>query len=134
MSTFLQDVELIIKAQGERGLIYLENYYGIELELYREDAGDKYSDAYGQSSGNTVSKITEFKGLLYGDDFIQMSDHFAGNFEEGFLFARNVDIKTSDVIKIKSDDLVRKYKVEAEKSIGLTKTVFTQWEIINLGG
>lgn len=133
MSTFLQDVESIIKNQGEAGLIHLEHYSGVELELYREDNSDAYANAYGQSAGGTTSKIKEFIGVLQGDDFIQKSDHFSGNFEEGFLYCREVEIRVSDVIKIKSDDLVRKYKVESKKSIGLTKTVFIMYELTNLG-
>ena len=133
MTTFIQDVESIVKKQGENGLIYLEQYYGLELELLREDnRGDSYSDAYGNSSGSTVSKVQDFKGVLQGNDFIQRSDHFTGNFEEGFLYVRGVDIRPSDIIQIKSD-IVRKYKVEEKKEIGLTKSVFTVWGLINLG-
>lgn len=134
MSTFLQDVESIIKNQGESGLIHLEHYSGIELELFREDnTGDAYADAYGKSAGGTVSKILDFKGVLQGDDFIQKSNHFSGNFEEGFLFVRDVDVQVSDVIKIKNNDVTRKFKVDSKESIGLTRSVFTMWKLVNLG-
>lgn len=135
MSSFIQDVEGIIKKQGERGLIYLETYYGLELELHREDVtGDKYSSAYGSSSGGTVVKIGEFKGVLQGDDFIQKSDHFAGNFEEGFLYTRFGDVKATDVIKVKNTEgITRKFKVDAVESIGFTTKVFTMYKLTNLG-
>ena len=135
MSTFLNDVEGIIKKQGEKGLIYLENYYGLELQLFREDnKGDTYADAYGSSSGGTVSKIKDFIGVLQGDDFIQKSDHFAGNFEEGFLYTREVDVRATDVIKItNSEGVTRKFKVDEVVSIGFTTRIFTQWKLINLG-
>jgi len=136
MSSFVHDVESIAKKQSENGLIYLEKYYGIELELFREDVlGGKYSDAYGSSAGSTVHKISEFKGVLQGDDFIQKSDHFAGNFEEGFLYTRCVDVKVTDVIKVKnSEGIVRKYKVEAIESLGFTTKIFTMYKLTNLGG
>ena len=135
MSTFLQDVESIIKRQGEAGLIYLEHYQGLELELYREDnKGDDYANAYGSSAGGTVGKVKEFKGVLQGNDFIQKSDHFSGNFEEGFLYCREVDLRATDVIKIKNTEgVTRKYKIDSEESIGFTTKIFKQWKLTNLG-
>lgn len=133
--SFIHNVENIVKKQGDNGLIYLEKYYGLRLELYREDTlGDRYSDAYGSSSGSTASKIGEFKGVLQGDDFIQKSDHFSGNFEEGFLYTRNKNILANDIIKIKNTEGVsRKYKVESIESIGYTTKVFNMYKLSNLG-
>lgn len=135
MSSFIQDVESIIKRQGEAGLLYLEKYYGLELELMREDnTGDRYADAYGSSAGGTTSKIKEFVGVLQGDDFIQKSDHFSGNFEEGFLYTKDVDIKATDVIQIKnSEGIVRKFKVDEKVSLGMTTKLFTMYRLTNLG-
>ncbi|NRA76866.1 MAG: hypothetical protein HRU18_01550 [Pseudoalteromonas sp.] len=135
MNSFIQDVEQILKAQGERGLIYLENYYGLMLEIHREDnLNDAYSDAYGSEAGGTTSKYKDFKGILVGDDFIQKSDHFTGNFQEGFLYTKDVEVKATDVIKIKNaDGRVRKFKVDAEESIGFTTKIFKMWKLTNLG-
>lgn len=135
MTVFMQDVENIIKSQGEKGLVTLMHYGGLPLGLYRSsNRGDEYSDAYGGSSGSSVEHVSDFIGVLVGDDFIQKSDHYAGNFEEGFLYTRDVNILPDDVVQIKvANNRIRKFKVESCETIGITTDVFTMWKLSNLG-
>lgn len=131
---FLNNVEKVIKEQGEAGLDHLLYYYGIELEVFRDIKEDEYSRVHRHRSGVATEKFKDIVGMLQGDDYFEADDASSGNFEAGFLYSRDADILVGDTLKIKSEDKKsRRYKIESKISIGLTTEVFTKWKIINLG-
>lgn len=131
---FFANMEQIIKDQGEIALEQLLFYVGVDLIIYRQD-NDKYSDAFGKFSGNKSDLYKKFVGALVSDDFFPASGAAAGNFEEGFLYTKETDIKVTDVIEVDSSDgKVRRYKVDSYESIGTQDSVFGRWKITNLVG
>ena len=131
---FFANMEQVIRDQSDLGLEQILFYAGIDLNLYRQD-NDKYADAFGKFSGNKTDLIRRFVGALVGDDFFPADGAAAGNFEQGFLFTKDLDIRVSDVIEVDSaDGKVRRYKVDSFESIGTQDTVFRKWKITNLVG
>jgi hypothetical protein len=131
---FFANMEKIIKDQSDIALEQLLFYTGVDLLLYRQD-NDKYSDAFGKFSGNKSDLVKRFVGALVSDDFFPADGAAAGNFEEGFLYTKETDIKVTDVIEVDSSDgKVRRYKVDSYESIGTQDSVFSRWKITNLVG
>lgn len=132
--TFYSEMERIIKEQGEKGLDLLEHYAGIELELYRDSTDDVYSRVHGHVSGSEGELIKEFIGVLQSDDFAPSNDAYSGNFEVGFLYTKDKDVKIGDVIKIKSvDKKNRRFKIVEIDTVGLTLEIFKSFKLSNLG-
>jgi hypothetical protein len=130
---FFKEMERIVKEINTESLRVLEHYYGLELELFHEDKNG-YSDVYGVHAGNNQTKIRNFIGILVSDDFYSADGQYSGNFEEGFLYTTDKDVKPTDVIKVKvSDTKIRRYKVIRKESIGMQDEVFVRYKLSNLG-
>lgn len=132
---FYKNMESAIKQNGERGLIQLEHYYGVELSIYREiqSSTNVYGRVHGKNSGKEGEFVENFIGVVIGDDFFP-SSNLSGSFVAGFLYTRHGNIKTGDTIKINSDDgKIRRYKIESKDNIGLTTEIFTRWKISSIG-
>lgn len=127
---FYNEMEKIIKNNGDDGLSHLLHYYGMKLDLERQIKNDVYSRVHGSDAGQPTKKIKSFVGVLQGDDFFESSNSLHPSFQAGFLYTRENEILVGDVILIVSNDnLNRKYKIVAREAIGLTTTVFTKWKL-----
>jgi hypothetical protein len=123
-------MEEIIKKQGERGLEQLLFYYGLDLDLLRQQKNDVYSKVHKENAGGPVSKVKGFKGILQNDDFFQSNNNYAGGFEAGFLYTKDPDVMVGDIIAIQSSDVkLRRYKIVKRLAVGQTLEIFTKWEI-----
>jgi hypothetical protein len=132
---FYNDMEKVIRNNGERGLEQLEHYYGVLLEVFRANPqNDVYARVHGKNRGRQGNMIAKVIGILVGDDFFPSDDEFSGGFELGFLYTRSGKIKVGDVLRIAPEDgKERKYKVESKEDIGLTDSVFEKYKLSNIG-
>jgi len=132
--SFYSEMEKIIDKHGEDGLIHLEHYYGIDLELYRQVKNSAYSTVHGRDAGQPASHLKNFIGILQSDDFFPANSTQAPAFEAGFLHTRELEILVGDVIKIVSnDDRNRRYRIIEIDSIGLTQQVYKRYKLSALG-
>lgn len=131
---FFNDMEKVIKSQGEAGLCHLLHYYGMELELFRQSKANVHSRVHGRNAGQPEKIVKTFVGVLQGDDFFESNTTLSPSFEAGFLYTDESEIFIGDVILIVSDDTRhRKYKITAMETIGLTTTVFKKWKLASMG-
>jgi hypothetical protein len=134
MGSFYYDMEKIISEHGERGMVSLEHYYALNMELLRQDKKDAYSDIHGRNAGGPTKKICNMEGILVNDDFIPSDTMYSGNFEIGFLYTRDGErILAGDTIKVKTvDGKIRRYRIREQKNIGFTTEIYTKWEISSI--
>lgn len=131
---FYNEMEKIIEKQGLDGLIQLEFYYGMELELSRQTKTGPYSSVHGSDAGQPGKPVKTFIGILQGDDFFESNTTQTPAFVAGFLYTREDDILVGDTVKIVSKkERSRRYKVTAIDSIGLTREVFKRYKLSAMG-
>lgn len=129
---FFKNMESILKDLSSRNLKILEHYYAIDLNLFRA-IKDTHVDVYGSHSGNKVTQIGNFRGVLISDDFFPSGPAYAGNFEEGFLYTSFSGVLTADIIAIASNDAkIRRFVVGEKETIGTQDSVFSRFKITNL--
>lgn len=135
MTSFYKNMEQSIRDNGDRGLELVEHYYGLDIELYRVlPKGDVFGQVHGSNDGKDGSFYKNMIGVITSDGFFAASADFSGNFDEGFLYTREMDLKPGDVLRIDSEDgKIRRYRIESKDNIGLTLEIFTAWKISNLG-
>lgn len=133
MAGFFKNAEDIVKRISHSGLDVVLHYYGIDIELHRQTK-DVYTDVYGKHAGSKEQFVKLFTGIVVSDDFFVASDAHAGNFESGFLYTQELEIRVGDIISIKSDDKrSRRHKVTLKESIGTQANVFQRYVLSSLG-
>lgn len=131
---FFANAEKAIKENGERGLIALEFYAGINTSIYRQIKTGPHSRVHGPNHGREGSFLKEIVCIFESDDFFDSDAQYSGGFELGFAYSRSQDIVVGDTLKIESEDgKTRRYKVESLETIGLTTEIWKKWKISNLG-
>ena len=104
----------------------------MDIKLFRPDE-DVYSDVYGSYAGNKADYVRVFTGALVGDDFFAQDNAYAGNFQEGYLYTQDKDIRVGDILEVDSaDNKVRRYKVDLPEGLGTQTTVSGRFKITNL--
>ena len=132
--SMIADMEEILEEQGKVGLNHLMHYYALDLEIHRaRKKADVYSKVHGTNSGSATEPYKEFQGILQGDDLVQHSQHYLGNFETGYLYSLEAEIKTGDtIVVVRKDKRKVRFKVEKYEAIGLTQEVFGRWVLSSL--
>lgn len=133
--SFYSDVEQIIKNQGEAGIIQLEYYNGVDLELSRQSKDSAYSGVHGRDAGQPTTVIKEIIGMLQGDDFFEANTTQRPGFIAGFLYTRDRDVVVGDVIQVimNNGGRGRQYKVGIYESIGLTVEILKRYKLSAMG-
>ena len=131
---FYNQMEKIIAEQGLSGLIQLEHYYGMKLELSRQIKSGSFDDVHGSNAGQPVEKVKDIIGVLQGDDFFEANTTQSPAFVAGFLYTRDSDVLVGDIIHIASNpERSRRYKIVAIESVGLTIEVFRRYKLSAMG-
>lgn len=126
-------MERIIRTNAGKYLEVLEHYNAIEVLLYREKK-NSHSDVYGKYSGSKSNYHKKFEAILVSDDFFASSSTYAGDFEEGFMFTSESDVRPSDTIVIQSaDGKQRRHRVDSVESLGTQDSVFYRYKLTNIG-
>lgn len=130
--SFYSNVENILEKTLVDKIAYLEQYYGISIDIYKTDR-DVYTNVYGKNAGTSIEYIDTIKGVIVSDDFFTTGIVSSGSFDEGFLYTSYKDNIVGMTIKInRQDGKIRNYKVESKESIGMTTNVFNRYKINSL--
>lgn len=133
MNYFMKDIEKNIAGNSERALLIAMHYYKLPMELSRPQKGDVYASVHGKNAGGSFQVVKEvFWGITQSDDFSSSDGYNSGNFEEGFLFTTEKEIKVGDRIKIDLGGGIRYFKVETMEDIGFTTDMFVKWKLSNM--
>ncbi len=136
MTKFLNNIEqTIANLQGNIAIKQLEDRYGRELRLYRQETKDVYSKVYGKHSGAISDNFVTITGIITGDDFFPSDANYSGAFQEGWLYTSSPEeVKIGDTIEFDAQDgKSRRYEVTFKENLGQTKEVFTKYRLSSRG-
>lgn len=136
MTKFLSNIEQnIARTYGDIAIKRLEELYGRELRLYRQNKADVYSRVYGKHSGAISDDFVTIIGIVTGDDFFPSDSAYSGSFEEGWLYTSTPDkVLIGDTLEFLAlDGKARRYEVTSKENIGQTKEVFTKYRLSSRG-
>lgn len=129
----LNNIEDILRTYHKSYLKVIEKIYGIEVRLVKQRK-DVHSDVYGIDSGDTDGEPVCIMGVITGDDFFPSGGFSSGSFTSGFLYSSAGEVEVGDTVEVfVSDDLTRRFKIEACEAIGTTQDVFRRFKLASLG-
>ncbi len=150
MTTTIHTQEILIQELQAKKLSFLINNYSLSLELRRitpKTSGVSPSslsgeyDHYGVDYGDVDDKddslelVDTIAGIITGDNFTPtdpFSNAIFGGSSEIALYTKSTIVLSGDIIKVVRTKS-RRYKVDVEESLGITKEVFKRWRLLTLG-